>query len=34
MREAIQWNKFYDTDPAVTWMRELLQATALQVIRD
>jgi LysR family nod box-dependent transcriptional activator len=33
MTEAIQWNRFYDTDPAVTWMREQLQATAREVSR-
>jgi LysR family nod box-dependent transcriptional activator len=32
LQEAIQWNRFYDTDPAVTWMRELLKATAARVI--
>lgn len=32
LEEAIQWNRFYDTDPAVTWIRELLKTTALEAV--
>lgn len=32
LEEAIQWHRFNDADPAVTWMRELLGATARDVI--
>lgn len=32
LEEAIQWNRFHDTDPAVTWMREMLRTTASQSI--
>jgi LysR family nod box-dependent transcriptional activator len=32
LEEAIQWNRFYDGDPAVTWMRELLASTAREAV--
>lgn len=32
LEEAIQWNRFHDADPAVTWMREMLASVASQAI--
>jgi LysR family nod box-dependent transcriptional activator len=32
LEEAIQWNRFHDNDPAVTWMRELLKSTAQEAV--
>ncbi len=32
LEEAMQWHRFNDNDPAMLWMRELLVATAREVI--
>lgn len=31
VHETIQWNRYHDADPAVVWMRELLERTAGQL---
>jgi LysR family nod box-dependent transcriptional activator len=32
LEEAMQWNRFHDADPAVTWMRELLRNAAIDAV--